>query len=197
MSERFEKVWQHFCGLYQEHGSYRITKADRAEMKKRNFKGGWARIWKGKVFFSEGDVVLYLAKLCIEEFGYGWVHREQYIDEMFFDGQKEGEHKRDRLDIAIIDPSRYKNGADLRKAKWNVFAEVKYLPVGMWTIDVKRRVKGISYDCEKLLAYKDHCDHCYLCIIDDLRTRAGDIVELEQKYAPMRFLLCSPLSEGR
>jgi predicted protein tyrosine phosphatase len=188
-SRKFKEAWKEFCFLYEEHRSYNITEQDKVEMKKICYKKDWSRIWKNKMFFSEYDIILYFSKILVEKFGNNWVHNDVPVDTMFFN-----EKGIFRIDIAIIDPSRYENGAELREsAKWNIFAEVKYISVGMWsgTYRVKRiKDRDIPYDLEKLQKYKPHYDHGYICIIDD--QKALNISKQKDEGGTTQFLIWQP-----
>lgn len=196
ISRKFDEAWNKFCSIYKEHGNY---DQDKVEMEKNKFDEHWSRIWKNKMFFSEYDIVLHLSKILIEKFGIDCVHNNVPVDKMFFHGHDEKE--RYRIDIAIIDPNRYANGAELRKATWNIFAEVKYISVGLlggaW--GVKHILdQGIPDDVEKLQKYKSRCDLSYMCIIDDYNTQyVSDLKKNEHENEPVKIKTWQHEKEGR
>lgn len=196
-SEIFEECWQNFCVFYKEHESSKARGYDEKEMKSI-FKRHWIRIWKAKHIFTERDITLFLSKLCIDKLGYGWIHRELPIDKMFFENYDiKDDGRRNYIDIAIINPQKFKNGIELRKATWDVFAEVKYISAGMFggKYGVGRTIEGIMKDCEKLQNQflKNRCEKGFVCIVNDLAEKVDlrkDVKRWETKYEPIGLLLC-------
>ena len=196
-SEIFEQCWKNFCDIYKEHESFKASGYDKKKMK-GIFKRHWIRIWKTKQFFTERDIALFLSKLCMDQLGYGWVHRELPIDKMFFENYNiKNDGRKNYIDIAIINPQKFKNGIELRKATWDIFAEVKYISAGMFggKYGVGRTIEGIKKDCEKLQNQflKNRCEKGFVCVVNDLGERVDlgrDVKEWETKYEPIRVLLC-------
>jgi hypothetical protein len=165
----------------------------------QGFQRDWARIANQKKFYNESDLVYHLAEICTQNFSPDWVHINTPISRMFFANKPRGRTGRYYIDIDIINPQKYANGAQLRQTTHDIFVEVKWISLEIWSLgmqnkEIQRKIEGIRRDHNKLKnqVASGRCDLGFVCVVDDMpkKTKLQTHIATWPPHPQVQILTC-------
>lgn len=164
--------------------------------------------YRGPALLGEGDCRMHLVRMLARYYvdDPRWLHQEVPTSAYLFPGWNEQSPGRKKLlDIGIVDPQRLKETLtrdEMRGVSWNALIEVKFR--GLRVNKDQELCREIEGDLRKLASLRDHCDHAYVILVDEVEmppfatTHEDDLQEIASAVdVHLRFVRAADLRATR